>query len=265
MLEHMKIKIFQVDAFTDKLFAGNPAAICPLDHWLSDELMQKIAMENNLAETAFFVLHERPLHIRWFTPTTEVELCGHATLACAHVLYHHLGYRDNPVQFNSASGPLQVIVEGDDLYTLDFPQDGLRKRTLDLAFVNHFGQKVLEVWRGNTDYVLLMESAEAIRNVNPNLAELATNDGRGFILTAQGEDVDYVSRCFFPQAGIDEDPATGSSHTTLAPFWAQRLGKKKFTARQLSPRGAYFETEWIADRVLISGKVVSYLEGTIDV
>ncbi|HLF64432.1 MAG TPA: PhzF family phenazine biosynthesis protein [Saprospiraceae bacterium] len=261
----MRIRIFQVDAFADKLFAGNPAAICPLDHWPEDDLLQKIAMENNLPETAFFVLHERPLHIRWFTPATEVELCGHATLASAHVLNHHLEYRENPIQFHSTSGPLQVIVEGEGMYTLDFPQDGLRKRNLDHPCVSLFGLKVLELWRGNTDYLLLLESADAVNNAEPNLPELAKGDGRGYIITAPGNDVDYVSRCFYPQTGIDEDPATGSSHTTLAPFWAQRLGKKKFTARQLSARGAYFETEWIADRVLITGKAVSYLEGVIEV
>jgi predicted PhzF superfamily epimerase YddE/YHI9 len=180
-------------------------------------------------------------------------------------LYEHLGYRENPIQFHSASGPLQVIAEGEGMYTLDFPQDSLRKKNMDHACINLFGQKVLELWRGNTDYVLLLESEEAVKNVNPDLGELRKSDGRGFIVTAQGSDVDYVARCFYPQSGIDEDPATGSSHTTLAPFWAKRLNKNKFTARQLSPRGAYFETEWIHDRVLITGKAVSYLEGTIEI
>jgi PhzF family phenazine biosynthesis protein len=261
----MRIKLFQVDAFADKLFAGNPAAVCPLDHWPDDKLLQQIALENNLSETAYFVLTERPLHIRWFTPTTEVELCGHATLASAHVLSHHLEYRENPIQFHSTSGPLQVIVEGEGMYTLDFPQDSLRKREPDHPCVQHFNQKVTEIWRGNTDYLLLLESEEAVRNAIPNFQELAKCDGRGFIITAPGSDVDYVARCFYPQTGINEDHATGSSQTTLAPFWAERLGKKKFTARQLSARGAYFETEWIHDRVLITGKAVSYLEGVIEV
>jgi len=261
----VKIKLFQVDAFADKLFAGNPAAICPLDEWYDDEILQQIAMENNLSETAFFVGHERPLHIRWFTPTTEVELCGHATLASAHVLTQHLGYRDNPIQFQSTSGPLQVIVEGEGMYTLDFPQDNLREVPPGHPSIQLFGQKVLEIWRGNTDYILLLESAEAVMAVEPNFRELAKGDGRGYIVTAKGDDVDYVSRCFYPQTGINEDPATGSSQTTLAPFWSARLGKKKFTARQLSARGAYFETEWLKDRVLITGKAVSYLEGVIDV
>lgn len=259
----MRIKLYQVDAFADQLFTGNPAAICPLDAWPDDAVLQKIAMENNLSETAYFVLSERPLHIRWFTPATEVELCGHATLACAHVLTHHLGYRDNPVQFQSASGALQVIVEGDGMYTLDFPQDHLRQKELNHPAVAHIGQKVVELWRGNTDYIMLLESAQAVRDAEPAFRPLAKSDGRGFIITAPGEDVDYVARCFYPQTGINEDPATGSSQTSLVPFWAERLGKKKFTARQLSERGAYFETEWIKDRVMITGKAVSYMEGVI--
>jgi PhzF family phenazine biosynthesis protein len=261
----VRIKLYQVDAFAESLFTGNPAAVCPLDEWYDDKILQQIAEENNLSETAYFVLHERPLHIRWFTPTTEVELCGHATLAAAHVLTTHLGYRDNPIQFQSASGPLQVIVEEMGLYTLDFPQENIREGNPKHPCMKLFGCHITEIWRGNTDYILLMESAEAVRTAEPRFQELAKADGRGYIITAQGDDVDYVSRCFFPQSGINEDPATGSSQTSLAPFWAGRLNKKKFTARQLSSRGAYFETEWLKDRVLITGKAVSYLEGHIDV
>ena len=261
----MRIKLFQVDAFANQLFAGNPAAVCPLEEWYDHQLLQQIAMENNLSETAYFVQHERPLHIRWFTPTTEVELCGHATLASAHVLTKHLGHRVNPIRFQSSSGPLQVIVEGEDLYTLDFPQDNLRKASPDHPGAGLFGQAVREVWRGNTDYVLLMDDADAVLHAEPHFKELAKGDGRGYIITAPGTDVDYVARCFYPQTGINEDPATGSSQTTLVPFWSERLGKQKFTARQLSQRGAYFETEWIKDRVMITGKAVSYMEGFIDV
>jgi PhzF family phenazine biosynthesis protein len=261
----VRIKLYQVDAFAESLFTGNPAAVCPLEEWYDDHILQQIAQENNLSETAYFVLHERPLHIRWFTPTTEVELCGHATLAAAHVLTTHLGHRDNPIQFQSASGPLQVIVEEKGVYTLDFPQDNIRTANADHPCTKLFGSDVVEIWRGNTDYILLMKSADDVRSAVPMFQELAKGDGRGFIITAKGDDVDYVSRCFFPQSGINEDPATGSSQTTLAPFWAKRLNKQKFTARQLSSRGAYFETEWLKDRVLITGKAVSYLEGHIDV
>ena len=261
----MTNKIYQVDAFTDKLFGGNPAAVCPLDHWLDDEVMQDIALENNLSETAFFVVQENPMHIRWFTPTTEVELCGHATLASAHVLSKHLGYRENPIAFDSQSGPLSVIVEGDDTYTLDFPVDSLRPVPDDLRWKAYFDVPIIAAYRGMTDYVFRVASEQAVRDVNPDFGPLKAADGRGFIVTAEGEDCDYVARCFYPQAGIDEDPATGSSQTSLALFWSSVQGKQKFTARQLSQRGASFETELIEDRVLITGKCVSYLEGVIRV
>jgi len=261
----MHIKLFQVDAFADKLFTGNPAAVCPLDHWIDDQLMQAIALENNLSETAFFVVGESPLHIRWFTPTTEVELCGHATLASAHVLYKNLGYHSNQIQFDSQSGPLSVIVEGDDRYTLDFPADALRNVAPDLQWKQYFNQPILEAFRGATDYIFTVESEGAVRDMQVKFSRLTEADGRGFIVTAGGSDCDYVSRCFYPQAGVDEDPATGSSHTTLAPFWAERMGKSKFTARQLSARGAYFETEVHADRVLITGQAISYLQGDIEI
>jgi PhzF family phenazine biosynthesis protein len=260
----MHIKLYQVDAFASRLFTGNPAAVCPLDHWIGEEQMQAIAMENKLSETAFFVVGESPLHIRWFTPTTEVELCGHATLASAHVLYKHLEYHNNLIQFDSQSGPLSVIVEGDDRYTLDFPVDSLRDVAPDLHWSQYFNQPVIESFRGVTDYIFRVESEGAVRDMQVNFSRLAEADGRGFIVTAEGTDCDYVARCFYPQAGINEDPATGSSHTTLAPFWAERLKRKNFTARQLSTRGAYFETELRADRVLITGQAISYLEGVIE-
>lgn len=259
----MKIRIFQVDAFAEELFTGNPAAVCPLDNWLPDTTMQRVAMENNLSETAFFVVHERPLHIRWFTPQVEVSLCGHATLASAHVLNKHLGYRENPIRFQSKSGPLSVVVEGDGKYTLDFPQDTLKRVDLTESVQKHFDQRISEAWRGSSDYLFLLDSEQAVRDLNPDLTALTDVDGRGFIVTATGLKTDYVSRCFYPQVGINEDPATGSSHTTLVPFWADKLGKKKFSAAQFSERGGYFETELHEDRTLITGKAVSYLEGIV--
>ena len=261
----MNIRLYQVDAFADELFSGNPAAVCPLDHWIPDELMQQIALENNLSETAFFVVQERPMHIRWFTPTTEVELCGHATLASAHVLYRHLEYREEPISFDSQSGPLSVIVEGDGLYTLDFPVDSLRPVPDDLGWKSYFDVPITAAYRGKTDYIFRVASEQAVRDVSPDFSALAKADGRGFIVTAEGEDCDYVARCFYPQTGINEDPATGSSQTSLALFWSSVLGKQKFTAKQLSSRGASFETELVEDRVLITGKAISYLVGTITV
>lgn len=261
----MQVKIFQVDAFAEELFEGNPAAVCPLDHWLPDARLQAIALENNLSETAFFRIGQRPMEIRWFTPETEVRLCGHATLASAHVLHAHLSYRENPIRFQSLSGPLNVIVEGDGLYTLDFPEDSVAKVSGTPAFLMHFDQPVREVWRGKTDFLLLVDSEETVRKMQVDYRKLRDAEGRGFIVTAEGKDFDYVSRCFYPQTGINEDPGTGSSHTTLAVFWSEKLGKTQFSARQLSERGASFETERSNGRVLITGHAVSYLEGTISV
>jgi len=261
----MNIRIYKVDAFAESLFSGNPAAVCPLEEWIGDKLMQKIASENNLSETAFFVPGENPINIRWFTPTTEVELCGHATLASAHVLRKHLGYGDASMVFESQSGPLGATDVGNDRYTLDFPMDVLRPVADDLHWKQYFHQPILEAYRGTTDYIFRVASEQSLMEISPDFERLAEADGRGFILTAEGSDCDYVARCFYPQAGINEDPATGSSQTTLSTFWESKLNKVIFTARQLSRRGAYFETEIVEDRVLITGKVCDYLQGEITV
>lgn len=260
----MKIKLFQVDAFADKLFSGNPAAVCPLPHWLDDAHLQSIAEENNLSETAFFVEDDHQLHLRWFTPTTEVELCGHATLATAHVLATELGYTGKRIEFDSQSGKLGVIVDGTGKYTLDFPADELRPLQ-DQRWHEHFKCPIKDGRRGLTDYIFRLESEEAVIKESPNFSALKDADGRGFIVTAPGESCDYVARCFYPQAGINEDPATGSSQTTLAVYWHSELGKTDFEARQLSKRGAKFITRVDGDRVLITGKAVTYLRGEIDV
>lgn len=261
----MSIKLFQVDSFAEGLFTGNPAAVCPLDEWISDELMQKIAGENNLSETAFFVHSEDPLHIRWFTPSTEVELCGHATLATAHVLRKHLNYPAAAMMFESQSGPLGATDRENDMYTLDFPVDILRPIPDDLHWKQYFSQPIVEGYRGVTDYIFRLASEQSLRDVTANFGALREADGRGFILTAEGTGCDYVSRCFYPQAGIDEDPATGSSQTTLATFWESKLKKSSFSARQLSARGASFTTELVEDRVLITGKAITYLTGEISI
>ena len=260
----MRIRIYQVDAFTNSLFGGNPAAVCPLDNWIPDEAMQAIAAENNLSETAFFAIREHPFNIRWFTPATEVELCGHATLATAHVLYKHLEYRHNPIHFHSLSGPLNVIVEGENRYTLDFPMDQLQKVAPQIPVLEHFSEEATDVWQGKTDLLIRVKNEEAVRKVKVDFDALKEAGGRGFIVTSEGADCDYVARCFYPQTGINEDPATGSSQTSLAVYWSGVLGKKHFTAKQLSARGASFETELRADRVLITGTAVSYMEGVIE-
>lgn len=259
----MEIKIFQVDAFTDNLFGGNPAAVCPLYEWLPDETMQKIAFENGLSETAFFAPEDNLLHIRWFTPKTEVDLCGHATLAAAFVLFNYLGMRGDTVVFNSGSGKLKVNRQ-DDLLTLDFPLDSIVQSDSYREHVEKaLGVKVLELYKGRRDFVALVESEETIRQLKPDMGLIQLLPALGLVVTAEGRDFDYVSRCFFPQAGVPEDPATGSSHTTLMALWTSKLKKRSLTAIQLSERIGSFTSSVIDNRVHISGKAVLFMEGII--
>ncbi|GAA4421198.1 PhzF family phenazine biosynthesis protein [Nibrella viscosa] len=260
----MPIRLYQLDAFTDQLFAGNPAAVCPLTDWLPDEQMQQIAAENNLAETAFYVKTEQGYHIRWFTPAVEVDLCGHATLAAAYVVFF---LEDRPaaehIFFDSRSGTLKVCREGD-LLILDFPADTLTKPPLlPPALTASLNLKPAEVYKGKTDFLVVYKTQAEIEELTPDMHELATVPARGIIVTAPGNDVDFVSRFFAPQVGINEDPVTGSAHTTLIPFWAERLGKTQLTARQLSKRGGYLECKLHGDRVDMSGKVQLYMKGEI--
>ncbi len=259
----MSQPIYQVDAFTDQMFRGNPAAVCPLKSWPEDALLQQIAAENNLSETAFFVRREDHFHIRWFTPTVEVELCGHATLAAAWVLFHRLDYGDSPVNFHSSSGDLQVRRAGDWL-TLDFPSTPAVPCSPPEGLLESFHLTPIEVLH-SANYLLVFENEDEIRTLTPDLARLKTLRGGAFIVTAPGHNCDFVSRLFAPNYGIDEDPVTGSSHCTLAPYWAEKLGKQKFTARQLSKRGGELRCELCGDRVLISGQAALYLEGRIHV
>jgi len=257
------MKLYIVDAFAERLFTGNPAAVCPLRKWLPDAVMQKIAFENNLAETAFVVKETDSYRIRWFTPTVEVDLCGHATLAAAHVLFNHLGYEANELTFNSRSGLLKVTRDG--LYlTLNFPADDLKQTDLTERFSNCFSIHPIAVYRGNTDYMLIYDSQSSIENIIPYYEAIAQLDARGVIITAPGEDADFVSRFFAPQSGINEDPVTGSAHTSLAPYWAEQLNKTKLTAFQLSQRGGALICEIKGDRVYISGRAITYLTGEIE-
>lgn len=259
----MKIPIFQVDAFADQLFRGNPAAVCPLDAWLDDEVLQAIAAENNLAETAFYVASDDGYRLRWFTPTTEVDLCGHATLAAAHVLFKGLPAGVQQVEFDTRSGKLRVMRESDCL-TLDFPsQVGLRCEA-PKALVVGLGVEPLECYRA-MDYMAVLNSEAAVRDVKPDFRRLNELDLRGVIITAPGQNVDFVSRFFAPRFGIDEDPVTGSAHCTLAPYWAKRLGRTTLEATQLSKRTGMVRCRVEADRVFLSGKTVEYLEGTIEI
>lgn len=260
----MRIPLYQVDAFASRLFSGNPAAVCPLAEWLPDELMQQIAAENNLAETAFYVPAGDAFHIRWFTPAVEVDLCGHATLAAAHVLFTHEGYAGTRVQFQSRSGVLTVTKQ-DTHYTLDFPVDTLSKTETAAVLVEALGAVPLETWKGKTDHLLVFGSQNDIVQLQPDFKALARFSGRGIIVTARGEDCDFVSRFFAPQSGIDEDPVTGSAHTSLTPYWAARLKKTEFTTRQLSKRGGELSCRLEGERVLISGQAITYSEGMITV
>jgi len=261
----MQLSLYQLDAFTDKVFGGNPAAVVPLTSWLPDETMQAIAAENNLAETAFYVPTEAGFHIRWFTPTVEVDLCGHATLASAYVLFFLENYAHDEINFDSRSGILNVRKEGDWL-VLNFPADSIHKQLLSPpALLEALGEiSPVEILRGKTDFMAVLESEEQVRTLQPDIIVLSTLPVRGIIITAPGDSVDFVSRFFAPQSGIAEDPVTGSAHTTLIPYWADKLGKTEMEALQVSARGGVLKTKLIGDRVEIAGQVKLYLRGTIE-
>lgn len=259
----MKQKIYQIDAFADKVFSGNPAAVCPLDTWLDDETMLKIAAENNLAETAFFVKKGDYFEIRWFTPTVEVDLCGHATLATAFVLFNHENYTGSTIEFSSPrSGKLTVTKNGG-LLTLNFPSDHLEQIALTDEIGNCFNLMPTSAFKGKTDYLLVFENEEEIKNIQPVFTEISKLNVRGVIITAKGNEADFVSRFFAPQVGVNEDPVTGSAHTTLIPYWSKQLNKTEMTAIQLSERKGYLQTKYLNDRVEISGEGKLYLIGEI--
>ncbi len=261
----MKYKIYQIDTFTDKVFSGNPAAVCPLDKWLDDDLLQKIAMENNLAETAFYIKQGGQYQIRWFTPKTEVDLCGHATLATAYVLFNHENHGDNLINFYSPrSGQLTVAKQNDTL-TLNFPIDIYESIELSEALKKGFDMLPLHVFKGKTDYLFVFETENHIRKIKPDLTQIAKLGGRGVIITAKGDEVDFVSRFFAPQSGVDEDPVTGSAHTTLTPYWSTRLHKTELTAIQLSERRGYLHCKLLDNRVEISGQAKLYMTGEINI
>ena len=261
----MQLKLFQVDAFTDKVFGGNPAAVCPLEHWLPDDLMQRIAIENSVAETAFFIPINGGFEIRWFTPEIEMDLCGHATLATAHVIARHLNYSEPSIKFQSLSGELMVIVQ-DELLTLNFPSRKPEPSDVPQIILDAFQEKPVEVLKSR-DYLLVFETEEIIRQIEPNQSILnqINLDPGGVVVTAQGNEVDFVSRYFTPQASIFEDPVTGSAHCSLIPYWSKKLGKTSLHALQVSPRVGKLYCQDLGERVLISGQAVTYLEGWITV
>ena len=257
-----KLQQYQVDAFTDKLFGGNPAAVVPLEEWLADDLMQKIASENNLAETVFFVKENNGYRIRWFTPEVEVELCGHATLASAFVLFNCLGFKGDKIEFQSLSGLLTVKKYGE-MLTLDFPASPLTPTELRADVALALGIEPVELFWHKNDLVAIFKSQKEIENLQPDFEALKKISKHGVITTAPGNDVDFVSRCFFPSSGVKEDPVTGSAHTKFTPYWAARLGKPKLKAKQISKRGGDLICELAGDRVLMSGNARLYMIGEI--
>lgn len=257
------IPIYQIDAFTDEVFSGNPAAVCPLENWLPDAVMQKIAAENNLSETAFFVKESDLYHLRWFTPTTEVDLCGHATLAASWVIREELNEISWPLRFMTRSGELRVSSSGSDLI-LDFPLRRPQACEPPQQLEAALNTTPKEVYAAE-DFLVVLDTESDVRALKPDFSLFKALPLRGVIVTAPGEAVDFVSRWFGPKVGVDEDPVTGSAHTTLTPYWAKRLNKQELKAEQISARGGKLSCRLEGERVFISGQAVKFLEGVITI
>jgi PhzF family phenazine biosynthesis protein len=257
----MKIRLFQVDAFTDILFKGNPAAICPLESWLEEQLLQDIAAENNLSETAFFVKRDDHYELRWFTPKAEVDLCGHATLASADVIFNYLDPSADVVHFHTKSGLLSVARQGD-LLVMTFPARPGIPREVPESLIEALGVEPVECLLAR-DYLAVFNSEDIVKAISPAMDKLAALDCLGVIVSAPGTRSDFVSRFFAPKVGVPEDPVTGSAHCTLIPYWAERLGKSRLHALQLSERGGELFCEHLGDKVTIAGRAVVFLEGFI--
>lgn len=257
----MKIRQYQVDAFTTRIFKGNPAAVCPLDAWLEDDLLQNIAAENNLSETAFFVKKDNAFHLRWFTPVAEVDLCGHATLAAAHVIFEHLGYQEPAIDFATRSGHLTVARKGAAL-TMDFPSTPPQPCAVPDALLAGLGRQPEEVLAAD-DYIVVFDSEDTVRALKPDLVKLSALDLRGVVVTAPGEEVDFISRFFAPKFGIPEDPVTGSAHCELTPYWSAKLDKQILSARQISKRGGDIQCEFKGNRVGLEGHAITFMKADI--
>ncbi|WP_052573771.1 PhzF family phenazine biosynthesis protein [Haloferula sp. BvORR071] len=258
----MDLPYFQVDAFTSRLFSGNPAGVCLLETWLPDETLQAIAAENNQAETAFVVPLNGGFQLRWFTPALEVDLCGHATLAAAHVLFRHRGLEGDEVKFATRSGELGVTRHGE-LFSLDFPLMEASACDVPAALVKGLGKFPAFTAKSSRDFLAVYETEEEVQALKPDFVELGRLDTLGVIATAPGMECDFVSRFFAPRAGVNEDPVTGSAHCTLAPYWAGQIGRNDLTARQVSSRGGELSCRIREGRVIITGRAKTYLTGTI--
>lgn len=258
------MKYYVVDAFTDEVFKGNPAGVCVLEEWIDDNIMQKIAAENNLSETAFVVKNGNKYDLRWFTPKSEIDLCGHATLGTSYVIANYVQVGSENMEFNTASGILKVKRNGD-LYEMDLPlREPQKIELLSQTISEAIGVKAVETYLSR-DLFIVLETEEQVRRLTPNFSKMMKLDkGLGIIVTAKGTDADFVSRCFYPKLGVNEDPVTGSAHSNLIPFWSQRLNKDVMIARQLSARGGTLYCKIAGDRVKISGKAVLYMTGNIN-
>jgi len=259
----MKLSLYQIDAFANKVFEGNPAAVIPLEDWLPAKTMQLIASENNLSETAFFCPSDNNYEIRWFTPNGEIELCGHATLASAYVLFNILNYKTEEIEFNSLSGRL-TVKKVNDLFRLDFPSQNPIKCKTPRLLTEGLGRESNNCYK-NEDYLVVFETENEIANINPDFNKLKMLDSRGVIITAPGLNYDFVSRAFFPKYGVLEDPVTGSAHTKLIPYWAEKFGRSKLIAKQVSKRGGELFCENHKNRVYISGHAKLYMKGEIEI
>ena len=259
----MKLSLYQIDAFANKVFEGNPAAVIPLEDWLPAKTMQLIASENNLSETAFFCPSDNNYEIRWFTPNGEIELCGHATLASAYVLFNILNYKTEQIEFNSLSGRL-TVKKVNDLFRLDFPSQNPIKCKTPRLLTEGLGRESNNCYK-NEDYLVVFETENEIANINPDFNKLKMLDSRGVIITAPGLNYDFVSRAFFPKYGVLEDPVTGSAHTKLIPYWAEKFGRSKLIAKQVSKRGGELFCENHKNRVYISGHAKLYMKGEIEI
>ncbi|MCL6220906.1 PhzF family phenazine biosynthesis protein [Zunongwangia pacifica] len=259
----MKLKIYQIDAFADKVFSGNPAAVCPLEYWLSDDILQNIARENNMAATAFYVKQRNYYEIRWFTPTVELNLCGHGTLAAAYVLFNYENHNKNSIEFNSFKSGSLIATKIEELIVLNFPAINVKEIEMSEQIISGFDIKPKFAYKSESEYLLVFANEEEIKRVRPVFETISQLEGRGVIITAVGNEVDFVSRFFAPQININEDLATGSIHTLLIPYWAKYLGKNSLTAKQLSSRKGHFYCKYLNESVEIGGQGKLYLEGNI--
>jgi PhzF family phenazine biosynthesis protein len=261
----MKFSIYQVDAFAENVFSGNPAAVIPLEHWIDEDIMQKIAMENNLSETAFIVKEDEVYQIRWFTPENEVDLCGHATLASAYVIKNFIEPHIAEIQFSTQRAGMLKASAKEGVYTLDFPARIPEPCTAPAGLLKSLGTAIAVEILKSRDYFVVLPDEEAVKNIEPDFILMQQLDSFGVIVTAKGQSADVVSRCFYPRAGINEDPVTGSAHCNIVPYWSEKLGKTKLQCKQLSKRGGTLDCELSGDRVLLSGKCVLFLQGEIDI